>query len=204
MRSLLSRLAHRGRPAVPDPLATILSVEGQIDPGECALLFDLASQVSSGCIVEIGSYRGRSTVALALGSLRHGKVPVYAIDPHEPFRGVLGGEFSPRDRTEFFKNILSAGVAEIVHLVNLRSEVAAKGWDQEVSLLWVDGDHRYEAVRRDVECWEPFVVKNGVIGLHDSSDPDFGPYRVAREMARSGRCEMIRQVGSTTVLRKLG
>lgn len=127
-------------------------MEGQISPKECLLIFKLAAKVSSGCIIEVESYRGRSTVALALGSLRNSKVPVYAIEPHQPYTGVLGGQFGPKDRVEFIKNILRTGVVEIVRLVNLSSEMVSKDWKKDISLRWLDGAHNYEGVKRDLKC----------------------------------------------------
>src|SRR6266508_6690796 len=94
-------------------------IEGMIGDQEAALLTRLASQVEEGCIVEVGSYRGMSTIALAKGA----RVPGYAIEPHEHFQGVLGGTFGPADRRAFFENLLRAGVVEQVRLVNLSSEI---------------------------------------------------------------------------------
>jgi len=196
-------LVYRLSPSTPGHLRTIMSVEGKITPAECSLLFELASQVSSGCIIDVGSYRGRSTVALALGSLASSSVPVYAIDPHESYKGIQGGDFGPKDRIAFFENVLRTGVGEIVRLINLSSEVISKGWVREVTLLWIDGDHRYEAAKRDFACWEPFVVRGGLVGFHDSTGPDTGPGRVVAGAVSSGRFENVMQVDLTTVVRKL-
>lgn len=202
LKSLYLRFKFK-MPWVPKHVNKIFSVEGQISLDEGLLLYDLASRVYSGCIVEIGSYRGKSTVALALGSMAGNSVPVYAIDPHDSFKGILEGEFGPKDRIEFFKNILRTGVGGIVHLVNLKSEAASKGWNKEISLLWIDGDHRYPEVKKDFTCWNPFVVKGGSIVFHDSTDPSLGPSRVISEIISSGKFKVIRQVISTTILKKI-
>jgi len=127
LRYHLKRLKYRYISYQPEYLSRVLSVQGQISSLECLLLFNLASGTKSGCIVEIGSYRGKSTIALALGSKCNNKVPIYAIDPHLPFSGVLGGTFDQQDRSEFFKNILFADVAELINPINLKSEEMAKG-----------------------------------------------------------------------------
>lgn len=182
-----------------------MSLEGQTSEQECRLLFELASQVEQGCIVEVGSYRGRSTVALAYGVIASGSLaPVYALDPHEPFQGILGRLFGPKDRCAFFRNMLNAGACEVVRLVNLSSEVVTANWPFPVSLLWLDGDHTYEGVRRDFDCWDPHVVKGGVVAFHDSMDSELGPYVVVTELLDTNRFLEIRQAGLTTVLRKLG
>jgi hypothetical protein len=170
-------------------------VEGMIGDKEADLLTRLAGEVEDGCIVEVGSWRGMSTIALAKGA----RVPVYAIEPHEVFTGVLGGQFGPADRRAFFENLLRAEVVERVRLVNLSSEVVAPGWKLPVGLLWIDGDHRYEAVRRDFESWEPHV--RGKVAFHDAIQPTLGPAQLIDELLASGY-ELVEHVQGTKVLRR--
>ena len=87
---------------------------------------ELAASVRHGAIVEIGSYRGRSAIALAAGSSRGSGVPVYAIEPHAEFDGVLGGRFGPRDRLAFDDNVARSPHASLIHLVSTTSEAAAR------------------------------------------------------------------------------
>jgi hypothetical protein len=162
---------------------------------EADLLTRLASEVDEGCIVEVGSWRGMSTIALA----KRARVPVYAIEPHEHFTGVLGGTFGPDDRRAFFENLLRARVVEKVRLVNLSSEVVAPGWRLPVGLLWIDGDHRYEAVRRDLTCWEPHL--RGKVAFHDAIQPTLGPFRLIEELLADGY-ELVEHVQGTKVLQR--
>jgi len=184
----------------PDYFRIVASVEGWLYDDEVELLYRLASGVTSGAVVEIGSYRGKSTVALALGSRDHHRVPVYAIDPHETFTGAMGFEFQPVDRTEFLRNVLRCEVSEIVRVVNLPSPVAAAGWNQPVGLLWIDGDHRYDSVKRDLDCWQRHLAPGALVALHDSTDPNLGPQQAIREAIEAGRFEQVQLVGVTTVL----
>lgn len=145
----------------------IYAVEGYLAQPEFDYLQAQGAQAAL-CIVEIGSYRGRSTIALALQA----HVPVYAIEPHDPFTADDGTAFDGgADRAAFLRNILDAGVAERVHLVNLPSVQAARAWTRPIDLLWVDGDHRPEAVEADVRAWLPFVVPGGSLLLHDIHAP---------------------------------
>ncbi|HUP23857.1 MAG TPA: class I SAM-dependent methyltransferase [Thermoanaerobaculia bacterium] len=172
-----------------------------ISPAECRLLYDLARRVTSGCLVEIGSYRGRSTIALAAGSRAGARVSVYAIEPHAPFVGVLGGRFGPPDREAFMRNLLAAGVTDVVRLVSLPSSQAFAGWTESISLLWIDGDHQEGAVRSDFDSWTSRVADGGIVALHDTDDPALGPARVAAAAMTAGFCRVDR-VDRTTVLRK--
>ncbi len=181
-------------------LALVSTVEGWLYDEEVELLYRLASGVREGVIVEIGSYRGKSTVALALGSRDGSHAPVFAVDPHEDFTGVSGFQFGPRDRDEFSQSILRCGVSELVRPVSLTSAAAAEGWDLPVGLLWIDGDHRYESVKLDLDLWRPYLAPRAFVALHDSVDPNLAPWRVIREEIHAGRFEQIELVGSTTVL----
>jgi predicted O-methyltransferase YrrM len=188
---------------MPQEVAELVaSVEGAVSIEECDLLYSLAANVREGCIVEVGSFRGRSTVALAKGSMAGAQLPIYAIEPHERFTGVLGGEFYPSDRTEFFKNMLAGDTGEIVRLVNLSSQVVTRGWSMPVALLWIDGDHRYPAVKRDFQCWLPFLTPEAIVAFHDSLDPELGPSRVISEAAASGSLRPVGRRGLTSILRR--
>jgi hypothetical protein len=166
-----------------------------ITPRQVQHLQQLASAVTQGCIVEVGSYRGRSTVALAEAA----QVPVYAVEPHEEFTGMLGREFGPEDRAAFYKTMLKTGAYEKVRLVNLSSEVVTPGWSVPVGLLWIDGDHRYEAVSRDFRCWEPHLAEAAPVVFDDSTNPDVGPYRLIEDLKAEG-WHVVEVVDKSTVM----
>lgn len=190
------------QPLISDQdLATVDSVEGYLTLDEAALLYTLAADISRDqCIIEVGSYRGRSTVALALGVRAGATAPVYAIDPHETFTGPLGGTFGHDDRAAFFANLLQTGLTAHVRLINLSSEIVAPGRKRPVGLLWIDGDHRYEAVRRDFTVWEPHLVPDGLVAFHDALDETLGPYRVIHELKASGRFIDVTAEGDVRVI----
>ncbi len=167
-------------------LTDLTTVPGAISVQEVMLLHWLATQVPDGCIVELGSFRGRSTAALALGSASANRVPVYAIEPHEVFTGVHGGKFGPQDRGGFFETMLKLGVFETVRLVNLSSEFLANRWPHPVRLLWVDGDHSDAGVERDLNCWLPKLHPQAVIAFHDAADPAGAPARAIQVLLAAG------------------
>src|SRR2546423_15512590 len=91
-----------------------------ISAEELLFLEGLAREVQPPeCIVEVGSYRGRSTAALAAGSRAGGGAAVYAIEPHEQFTGVLGGQFGPEERKHFFQDMPQARPTHTVAHVNI-------------------------------------------------------------------------------------
>jgi hypothetical protein len=204
----VARLGRRAldylwRSAVRDPLAPVMRAEGMISVAEARLLYELAREVVTGCIVEVGSYRGRSTIALARGSQAGHNVPVFAFDPHEESVGILGGKFGPEDRAWFFRNMLRSGCYRIVRLVELSSAVVSAGWHRPVSLLWIDGDHSYEGVRSDFDCWLPHLVPGAAIALDDATDERIGPCRVIRELLETGQFQESQGVGKVRVVRRV-
>jgi hypothetical protein len=183
-------------------LANVMSIEGALTAAEARLLYNAAECIRDGCIVEIGSWRGRSTAALAYGARAGYGVPVYAVDPHERFHDVLGGEyFGSDDRAAFMQNILRFGLSDIVRLVNLSSECIAS-WPDVVGLLWVDGDHRYIGVKRDLNIWLPYLRPDATIVFHDSTNPRIGPFHAIAELIASGQWERHEAVDKAVMLRR--
>jgi hypothetical protein len=174
-------------------------IDGWLKLAGAELLFAAAASVSSGCIVEVGSYRGRSTVALCAGSMAGRKVPVFAIDPHEHFVGVKGGVFGPGDRRAFFRTMLTAKFASVVRLVNLSSEVVAPGWDKPVSLLFIDGDHRYEAVLSDFAAWRPHLTDHAIVIFQDADGA--GPGLLIKDLVAEGALTPVQTVGRLAMFR---
>ena len=185
-------------------IETLLAhTEGMTSVREARLLYEFARAVRTGCIVEIGAYRGRSTIALGRGSLDGYHVPVFTIEPHQTFQGVLGGRFGPEDAVAFYRAMLDSGCCQIVRLISLSSEYVTARWLEPVSLLWIDGDHRYEGVRRDFDSWRPHLVRGATIIFDDASDPTIGPYMLIQELLADRTVERVRELGKIAVVRFL-
>jgi predicted O-methyltransferase YrrM len=146
--------------------------------------------------VEIGSWKGRSTTWLASGARLAGH-RVYAIDPHCRSREYPSAE----TLDEFLGNLARNGLADIVEPLVMTSEAAAAHIEGPVELLFIDGDHSYEAVRRDAELWLPRLIEGGTVMFHDVATAAYsGPRRIVREMVcRSPWFHGISRVGSMVV-----
>jgi len=160
----------------------IENIEGWLSPKEGELLYNLAKNCTGkGVIVEIGSWKGKSTICLAKGSKSGNKVKVYAIDPHigsSEHRKKYGKVWT---FDEFKKNIKKANVEDIVVPCVKTSEEAAKNFDKPVELIFIDGAHEYEFVKKDFELWFPNLIEGGVMAFHDTIGGHEGPGRVVRE-----------------------
>lgn len=165
------------------------------------LLYQLA-KFSTGAIVEIGSWKGYSTIWLARGSLAGNKSKVYAIDPHTgaAIHKQMYGEVDTFN--DFIKNIKDLEVDSVVIPLRMTSEQAVKKWDgSQIDLLWIDGDHMLPD--KDLEMWYPYVKFGGIIALHDTTTWEV-PNRVAMEMYKSDRFVNICRIGSITYAVKAG
>jgi predicted O-methyltransferase YrrM len=182
-------------------LDDVYHLPGMLTPAEVDCLFQLGQfNQRQGVIVEIGSWKGKSTVALARGSAKKTDEKIYAIDPHS----ILPEERYFEDTTsEFLANVDRAGVKDQVIPMVMTSEEAAKGWNQPIRLLWIDGDHRYEPAKLDFTLWEPFLVEGGILALHDTIRKQ-GPKRVLWEhVFHSSRFQEIAIVDNITAVRKV-
>jgi len=157
-------------------------VDGWLSDGEAKYLYSLARfGPGKGSIVEIGSWKGKSTIVLAAGSATSHRENIYAVDPHKggPDQESLGLKNVDTGR-EFRTNIQTAGVdSQIIPIVKPSTD-AVRDWRGPIRLLWIDGDHSYEAVKNDFLVWEPFVVQGGIIAFHDTYAWE-GPRKLVEE-----------------------
>ncbi len=162
----------------------IASIEGLLVPGQERWLFGVARRLPDGAIiVEIGSYKGRSTCCLAYGCVGT-KKRVYAIDTFEG----NDADFFERDFfSEFENNIEKCGLSEYVTPLIGKSIEVARTWDKPINLLFIDGSHVYEDVLVDFRNFFTWVVPDGIVALHDAGDGRGwpGPFRAWHEDIKS-------------------
>lgn len=165
-------------------------VPGFLVENEARFLGTLAAVVpSQGTIVEIGSFKGRSTVMLASIAARYAQGPVVAIDPHAGLTDS-GHDVSHQSPTfdEFLASLKSAGVEQHVEVRRAFSRDVAKDWNRPIRLLWIDGDHSYKGCKGDFTLFSSHLIHGAVVAIHDSLHLYEGPIRVFTEdILRSDR-----------------
>lgn len=181
--------------------AIAAGVEGWLSDAQGRTLMRMAAAVSGrGAIVEIGSWKGRSTVWLAAGAQAAGQ-RVYAIDKH------TGSHEDPSANTcaEFLTNLTRAGVIDSVEPLVMSSTEASEFVPGPVELLFVDGDHSFAGVERDAERWLPRVVEGGVVLFHDVATAGYdGPRRIFRQrVCWNPQFADIGRVGSMMIARRV-
>lgn len=179
-------------------------VEGWLTDGQAVTLYRLAKAATArGAIVEIGSWKGRSTCWLAMGSREGAGTTVVAIDPHTGASEQKARAATVWTFDEFRANLKSVGVEDMVRPIVATSSDAAADFNEPVELIFIDGAHEYDLVKMDFELWFPKVINGGVMAFHDTIGRE-GPRRVVEQMVfRSHRFRNVRFVDSMTVAEKV-
>jgi predicted O-methyltransferase YrrM len=166
-------------------------VEGWFSPDQVARVVERATALPpTGRVVEIGSFRGRSTIAIARSAPEG--VEIVAIDPH------AGNDRGPQeiegfedeaavDSKVFLTNLERAGVRDRVTYVRKFSHDALDDVPGPIDLLHIDGAHRYKPASDDIASWGAKVVDGGSVLIHDSFSSVGVTLALATELAFSGR-----------------
>ncbi len=175
-------------------------IEGWLSGHEAELLYHSARCCTAkGVIVEIGSYKGKSTICLAKGSQRGKNIKIYAIDPHEGYTEYAGAKTPSNTFAEFSRNIEKARVADLIVPIVDTSRHAALSFHEPIELLFIDGSHEYSAVKEDFHDWVPKVIDGGMVVFHDTIGYE-GPRRVVNELIyRSGQFKDIKLIDEITL-----
>lgn len=146
----------------------IAEIDGWLTKAEGVFLYKTAKAVSSeNVIVEIGSWKGKSTICLGKGVLNGNNAEIYAIDPHvDSFEHHKFGEADTYQ--EFTQNIKNAEVEQYIKPIRKTSESASRNFHEPVGLLFVDGAHKFKFVQSDIESWFSKVEDSGIIAFHDT------------------------------------
>ena len=184
--------------------ALVETVEGWLAEEEGVLLYHLAQNCSGkGAIVEIGSWKGKSSIWLGRGSQSGKHVNVYAIDPHtgaSEHKQLFG---DVRTFDEFQANIKMAKVNDVIIPIVKPAAEAAQDFHQPVELIFIDGAHEYEFVKLDFELWYPKVIEGGIMAFHDSTRFEGVSRAVGELVYKSRNFKHVRLVHSTTYAQKV-
>jgi predicted O-methyltransferase YrrM len=143
-----------------DALARVDQIPGWLRPEDADELWELARS-ADGPILEIGTYRGKSAVLLALALKDANRQShLYSIDIDRANLSLAADEASAR------------GVAERIVFVHGTVAAFARAYPHvRPAVTFVDGDHSRVGVDRDVAVLERIVPVGGLILFHDFADP---------------------------------
>jgi predicted O-methyltransferase YrrM len=159
------------------------TVPGWLTREEGETLYELARfHAPVPTFVELGAWKGKSTIWLANASRDRGEGKVYCVDL---WNWTPGRELTHEDEVynEFLANMKLHGVSDLVEPMRGKTVNLARKWSLKnpIGLLFIDASHRYSAVRQDFEFWSPFVSTGGYIAFHDV-DTWPGPTQLVSEL----------------------
>jgi hypothetical protein len=188
------------KPELSEHIAEMLrlreQLEGHLSPIESRFIATLPFVKGDGTVLEIGSFKGKSTIILAQTAMKWNLGKVHACDPL-----FLSSSTDPREALgqsvehDFYANIRRHGVGDHVVFHQMKSSELAKAWTLPLRALWIDGDHTYAGALADFELYQKFLVPGAVVALHDVLHDFDGPIRVfAEKMLLSdqfGNCGIV-------------
>lgn len=170
------------RPSLSSPLGCETTqasaadlARASVHPSEAEKLESLAQQATGdGVLVEVGSFAGGSALRIVAGQRAAGlsTFKLYCIDNFE------------RGTESLFRENLSIELEnDCVELVIGDSKEVARTWpsQRKIKYLFLDGDHRYQAVKLELELFLPHLLPGAIVILHDcfyrnSDSPAFQTY----------------------------
>lgn len=129
-----------------------------------------------GTFAEVGVYQGRSFAFMALlrPDLHAIAVDAWTVPSLEPSRG------DATTLQQFWYHMKRLGIDQRIHVIQDDSATAIAAL-HPVDFLFLDGDHNYPGVRRDIEAGLRVVKRGGVISGHDYAG-DNGVCQAVREL----------------------
>jgi predicted O-methyltransferase YrrM len=133
-------------------------------PSELKALYDLARSLPKGAAaLEIGSYLGASACYLAAG-LSHVGGKLYCVDTWQN-QTMPDGE---RDTLCEFENN-TRPIRSHIHIIRKRTDqLTRQDVPPDLELIFIDGDHSYDAVKSDFYHVSPWLSRTGVVAFHDA------------------------------------
>jgi MMP 1-O-methyltransferase len=121
-------------------------------------------------IVEIGSYKGRSTCFLAAGCRLAQRGRVVAVDHFRkpPKDDEMPKPAGPGTAFQAFQHHLyQTGLGDRIHPLVGDAVMHGQCWEAPVRMLFLDGDHSYAATKAHYAAWSRHVASGGLICFHD-------------------------------------
>jgi predicted O-methyltransferase YrrM len=166
---------------------------------ELRTLYDITLSCKEGAkALEIGSYLGASSsyIAAAL-SKKNGHL--YCIDTWNNETMIEGQQ----DTFAVFRSNTD-GVKQYITQVRKRSEdVSSQEIATPLNLVFIDGDHSYDAVKKDFDLVQPWLSEDAIIAFHDVGNLDYeGVTRFIGEVLATGDWMLVGYVDTLAWIKR--
>jgi len=182
-------------------LEEVARIEGQLQPVDALKLYEMAYH-AAGPVLEIGCLYGKSTaiLALAMTAARAGW-PLVSVD------------VNPRHCSIAASNVEDLAAEARVRFVTGNSSQVVPRLELDFAFAFVDGNHRYPAVRGDLLAVDRRLLPGGFVLLHDYFDlrnemppeaPRYGVVRAAEDILPPRGYEFRGRFGCTALYQRAG
>jgi len=151
-------------------------IDGWFDEWDHAGYVQVVQNYAHGNFAEIGCWKGRSLCSIMPYLMKNQYRNIFAIDHWNGSADEL--ETSHKEAvdgdifSQFTENMKQAGYEGMYSALRMDSSTAAsKFLDRYFNVVFIDGDHTYEGVMKDIKAWKSKVTPGGTLCGHDSHYP---------------------------------
>jgi len=171
---------------------------------QTAYLFGLVRQMKARKVIEIGRYKGGSTLTIA--AAMNGEGNFWSIDLGDKEARLHDGKLSQKFDEQVEDVFKRFGLRADLIVGDSRAIDVDTG---EVDLVFIDGDHSYEGVRSDFERFGKRVRIGGALLFDDAFDEEmFRTHsdtvgRLVREIIAEGHFKLVKNVNRLAHLERV-
>lgn len=155
------------------------------------VLYNLILQNDYKTFIEIGVAGGRTSKYL-LDNLSD--IKIFCVDPYEIYDNYVDKRYNAYCDIKSVFDLAAKNVFSDSRCVFYKefSSDAVKHFDSEsIDIVFIDANHGYEWVKKDIELWYPIVRRGGIISGHDFKKRyDCGVIRAVREFSRNNKLKL--------------
>jgi predicted O-methyltransferase YrrM len=178
---------------------TVADVPGMLRPEDEEKLYELALK-TEGPILEIGTYRGRSTTIMAFGARAGAGALLVSVDVDPAAQRAAAEALRAHGTDRHVLLVRGSAAAALRRLAGLTP-----------TLTFLDGDHSTSGVARDLAALEPAVPCGGLLLFHDFADPrnedpavrEIGVKQGIRASWVQSQCEFVGEYGACGLFKRI-
>jgi predicted O-methyltransferase YrrM/glycosyltransferase involved in cell wall biosynthesis len=183
---------HFDEQCIRNQIGRFEELPGWLSSREAVGLFKSALEIEASVpsIVELGTWRGRSSYVLAKAILERGAGRLHCVDPFDGSGDYVSeaiykqvAHAGPEETMATIRSSLEMlGVGQVIEFHISTSLSAAMSWQGTVDMLFVDANHEFEHICADFDAWLPHLSADAILAVHDvGSGIHSGPRRFVEE-----------------------
>jgi predicted O-methyltransferase YrrM len=148
-------------------------IPGRLTENEAHLLFQLVrtrTPAIDPMIVELGAWRGKTSLLLAAGLCGKTRPRLFSIQR-------TGEAVGKPDQQALHRNLQRCHLGHIVDTTAGHSRDACSNWKDYIDILFINATQDYDTLHSDLLLWSPFVKLGGSVVLQGASLENLQPPR---------------------------